>query len=190
MTLAFSSSSPIVSVALFDSDGALVSSRETEGRRKASGALLDLLDEILEEANVTLSDVKLFASDLGPGSFTGVKIAVTVCKTLAYVQKRPVCGATAFDLIDPTSTVVVPFKKREYFLRDVGSEPVNVTEIPDGVTGYGQLFEDPVYPSAARFAGLLESCQQMEPVELIPYYVAEPSISRPKNPKLVGRSDD
>lgn len=157
---------------------------------KASGALLELLEDVLAEAGVELDSVKLFASDLGPGSFTGVKVAVTICKTFAYTQNRPVCGATAFDLIDPSALVAVPSKKSEYFLRSPGSEPVTTSEPPGNAVGYGRLFENPVYPSAARFEWLLDSCERTEAAALVPYYVAEPSISTPKNPRLLGQAND
>jgi len=190
VTLGFSSSSPIVSVALFDDDGTLLCSREAEGHMKASGTLLEILEDVFAEAGIELHSVNLFAVDLGPGSFTGVKVAVTMCKTFAYVQKRPVCGATAFDLIDPAALVAVPSKKSEYFLRSPGKEPVTTNEPPSSAVGYGRRFTDPVYPSAARFERLLESCERTEPVALVPYYVAEPSISRPKNPRLLGLTND
>lgn len=190
MTLAFSSSSPIVSVALFDEDGALLSAREAEGHKKASGTLLDLLDDLLAEAGVELDSVSLFAADLGPGSFTGVKVAVTMCKTFAYAQDRPVCGATAFDLIDPSALVAVPSKKSEYFLRAPGEEPETTSEPLISAIGYGRWFKSPKYPSAARFERLLDSCERCEPAALVPYYVAEPSISTPKNPRLMGHTND
>ncbi|MCH8980379.1 MAG: tRNA (adenosine(37)-N6)-threonylcarbamoyltransferase complex dimerization subunit type 1 TsaB, partial [Armatimonadetes bacterium] len=141
MTIAFSSSSPIASVALIDGEGNVICERSKEARQNAGGVLLDLLDGLLDKAGRKLEEAELFAADLGPGSFTGVRVGVTVCKTMAYACDVQVVGADAFDLIDPERPVAIPSRKGEHFLRLPGSAPVVVRDLPEGVVGYGPAFE-------------------------------------------------
>jgi tRNA threonylcarbamoyladenosine biosynthesis protein TsaB len=47
-------------------------------------ALLPVVDQVLAEAARPLSDVRLVATTMGPGSFTGVRIGVATAKTLAW----------------------------------------------------------------------------------------------------------
>lgn len=186
MTIAFSSSSPIASVALIDGEGSVICERSEEARQNASGVLLDMLDGLLGESGRSLEDARLFASDLGPGSFTGVRVGVTVCKTMAYACGVRVVGADAFDLIDPRRPVAIPSRRGEHFLRLPGRRPAVTLDLPDGVVGYGPVFESPRHPSAKAFAALLLTLQATDPERLVPLYLAEPSISTPKDPRVKG----
>ena len=186
MTIAFSSSSPIASVALIDDEGRVICERSQEARQNASGALLDMLDALLSESGRTLGDVRLFAADLGPGSFTGVRVGVTVCKTMAYAVAVQVIGANAFDLIDRKGPVAIPSRKGEHFLRLPGSPPATTLDLPEGAVGYGAAFESPQYPTAKGFAPLLKTSEPQDPEHMVPLYIAEPSISTPKDPRVSG----
>ncbi|MCH7944550.1 MAG: tRNA (adenosine(37)-N6)-threonylcarbamoyltransferase complex dimerization subunit type 1 TsaB [Armatimonadetes bacterium] len=186
MTIAFSSSSPIASVALIDGEGSVICERSEEARQNAGGVLLDLLDSLLDKAGRKLEEAELFAADLGPGSFTGVRVGVTVCKTMAYAGGARVVGADAFDLVDPRRPVAIPSRKGEHFLRLPGCGPAVVRDLPEGVVGYGAAFEAPRYPSAKAFAPLLATCVAKDPELMVPLYIAEPSISTPKDPRVKG----
>lgn len=186
MTIAFSSSSPVASVALIDGDGSVICGRSEESKQNASGVLLSLLDALLDEAGHSLDDAELFAADLGPGSFTGVRVGVTVCKTMAFACGARVVGADAFDLIDPQSPIAIPSRKGEHFLRLPGQPPVVVRDLPGGAVGYGRAFDSPRYPAASAFGPLIANCEPTEPEQLVPLYIAEPSISTPKDPRVKG----
>ncbi len=150
---------------------------------QASGAAMRLLQESLDESGRTLAEATLFAADLGPGSFTGVKVAVTLAKTLAFAQKVLCIGSDSFDLIDADGTVVMPSKRGEWFLRRPGQAPTRQTELPEeAFTGFGPGIAEPVFPQAAKFAVLLKKLDSIEPEKLVPNYLIEPSISVPKKP--------
>lgn len=142
-----------------------------------------LLQEVLEESGRSLSEATLFAADLGPGSFTGVKVAVTIAKTMAFAQGVKCIGADSFDLIDPSVVVVMPSKRGEWFVRRPGLEPARFPEIPvELVLGFGPGIEPQIFPHAKNFSGILANLGSITPEQLIPNYLIEPSISVPKNP--------
>ncbi|MDR0831575.1 MAG: tRNA (adenosine(37)-N6)-threonylcarbamoyltransferase complex dimerization subunit type 1 TsaB [Bacillales bacterium] len=57
--------------------------------RKQSELLVPTLKEILDINNLTFKDLSLIITTIGPGSYTGVRISLTVCKTLAITLKIP-----------------------------------------------------------------------------------------------------
>lgn len=182
MIIAFSTSSPIAAVALFDMDGALRWHGEEEAGHRAGGACLGMLQRCQEETGVGVERARLFLADLGPGSFTGVRVGVTLAKTLAYCRGVPAGGATAFDLISTVDAVAIPSKRGEFYFREPGKQPARVSTLPEtDVRGYGFGGQDE-RPSAAAFARLIDRIVPAAPEQLNPVYVAEPSISTPKKP--------
>jgi tRNA threonylcarbamoyladenosine biosynthesis protein TsaB len=181
--IAFSTSSPLASVALIDANGMVIASGEEWAPMAASGACMSLLRELLKNQNAEISGADLFLSDLGPGSFTGVKVGVTLAKTLAYAQGVKAGGARSFDLVDPSGTVVLPSKRGEWFVRHPGQEPIRQSELPaQPFKGYGGELADPTYPRADRFAQILSSLKRVDAEQLVAEYLIEPSISTPKTP--------
>jgi tRNA A37 threonylcarbamoyladenosine modification protein TsaB len=182
LIVAFSTSSRVTSVALLGSDGTVAWAGSEHAPQRASGACISLLERALAETGARLEEATAFAADLGPGSFTGVRVGIVMAKTFAFVYGRPCIGADSFDLISPTGTVVLPSKKGEYFIRRVGEAPVRTTELPaEPYDGFGFAGGD-TFPDAARFAPLVSKLQPMAAEALVPAYLIEPSISVPKKP--------
>ncbi|MDY0100066.1 MAG: tRNA (adenosine(37)-N6)-threonylcarbamoyltransferase complex dimerization subunit type 1 TsaB [Bacteroidales bacterium] len=88
MILCLETSSPVCSVALCTSDGvvALKESRET---RSHASLLTVYIREVLSEAGITVGDLDAIAVSKGPGSYTGLRIGVSVAKGIAYASTLP-----------------------------------------------------------------------------------------------------
>lgn len=185
MIVAFSTSSPVASVALIGLDGRVLGSRAIEAPMKASGACIGMLQELLGECASQLGDATLFLADLGPGSFTGVKVAVTLAKTFALAHQVKASGANSFDLIDPESVVAFPSKRGEWFVRVPRQAVIRQSEYPEvAFVGFGPGVDSPTYPDASRFAALLDKLTLVDPEQLLPNYLIEPAISQPKSSLL------
>lgn len=169
----------MVGVALIGDNWSRVAQEQSS--TNASGVCLKLLDELLSEVKMAVSDATAFAADIGPGSFIGVRVSATLAKTMAFALGKPCYVASSFDLIDPNSVVSFPSKKGEWFVREPGSEVVRVTERPKNSVGFGTGVENPVYPNPLRFGELIaHGLEPVDPFAVVPEYLIEPSISTPK----------
>ncbi len=181
MIFAFSTSSRIASVAVFDDAGNVLWAGAQDAPQSASSASMALLNQARLEQGIKVENGTLFLADLGPGSFTGVRVGIVLAKTFAFLFGKPCGGLPAFDLVSVDRTVVLPLKRGEVFVRRPGEEPFPSTVAPPGdFVGYGLPDAEPVYPDAARFAGLIDRIDRMEAEDLVPKYLIEPSISIPK----------
>jgi tRNA threonylcarbamoyladenosine biosynthesis protein TsaB len=61
---------------------------------------LETVANALRSANVQPAALDRIAVGIGPGGFTGLRIAVTYAKSLAQTWHRPLCGISSFDLLE------------------------------------------------------------------------------------------
>ena len=99
--LALETSTEYCSVALWQ-DGAIVERSEMVGQ-KHSELLMEMLDDVLRCANVTLAQLDGIAFGAGPGSFTGVRIACGVAQGLALGADLPVIGVCTLQALAQAS---------------------------------------------------------------------------------------
>lgn len=73
-------------------------------RSNANDALeagLSRIDALLKSADIRLGALDRIAVGVGPGSFTGLRIALSFAKSLAYAAKLPLTGISSYDAITP-----------------------------------------------------------------------------------------
>lgn len=69
-----------------------------------SSKLLPIIDNGLKENKLTLEDIdKIFVVN-GPGSFTGIRVGVTVAKTIAWSLKKTIIPLSSLELMATTNT--------------------------------------------------------------------------------------
>ncbi len=99
--LALETSTEYCSVALWQ-DGKMTSRCELVGQRH-SELLLEFLDSLLREAGVKIAQLDGIAFGMGPGSFTGVRIACGVAQGLALGADLPVVGVCTLQALAQAS---------------------------------------------------------------------------------------
>ena len=91
MIILLDSSTAVCKITLVDDDWRQDYSWESD--RTLAKWLLGYLDKILKDHNKTWTDISAIGVLQGPGSFTGIRIGLTVMNTIADTQKIPIVGA-------------------------------------------------------------------------------------------------
>ncbi|HEY51484.1 MAG TPA: tRNA (adenosine(37)-N6)-threonylcarbamoyltransferase complex dimerization subunit type 1 TsaB [Dehalococcoidia bacterium] len=68
-------------------------------RNESLARIMLNIDSVLGENNLGLEDIGGFGVGLGPGSWTGIRIGVTVGKMLAYCTGKPVKGISTLEAL-------------------------------------------------------------------------------------------
>jgi tRNA threonylcarbamoyladenosine biosynthesis protein TsaB len=118
---ALDTSTALGSIALFE-DGALVAE---DARRVTSAhgeSLLPMLSALFERVGWRAADVARWGVGLGPGSFTGVRVAVATAKGIALATGAELVGVTSLDALAegvsaPVIASVVAAGKGEVFVQ-------------------------------------------------------------------------
>jgi len=82
-------------------------------------ALIPLIQELFQETGLDIQKITAVAVGVGPGSFTGVRVALSTARAIGLALNVPVMGVTnfeiaAFDLPKPL-TVVLDTKRGDYY---------------------------------------------------------------------------
>lgn len=97
-TLVLDTSTAFLYVAIID-DGQELFSRVAEGKNNHSDNLIPTIKEGLESLGMTMKDIKRIVVGIGPGSYTGLRIALTVAKTFSWTLNIPLFTASSLDIL-------------------------------------------------------------------------------------------
>lgn len=95
--LAIEASTSLCSVAL-EYKGKITVRSSAEPRAHTQ-FLMQFIDELLQEQQLTVGDLDAILFGAGPGSFTGVRLAASVAKSLAYAAQIPVIGLSSLAVL-------------------------------------------------------------------------------------------
>lgn len=100
--LAVTSSTAVVGVATADSVGGLVdevASKQVTTDRRHAEEITPMIASVLAASGWTVADVDVFAVDVGPGRFTGLRVGLATVRSLALAIGAPVVGITSLELL-------------------------------------------------------------------------------------------
>ena len=80
-------------------NGKIINIINEESNYKHSQITIPSLDKLLKKSNLSTKDLNELIVVNGPGSFTGVRIAVTIAKTLAYCLNIPIKTIDALKIL-------------------------------------------------------------------------------------------
>ena len=79
-------------------DGEFFSLSMPDCLMKHSVSVMPAIDEVLKKANLTLEECDFFSAVVGAGSFTGIRIGISVVKGFCLAYNKPSLPITSFDL--------------------------------------------------------------------------------------------
>ena len=80
-------------------DGKLLSEGFDSGEKTHASMLIPVIDRALKDANLKIDDVDVIGVTNGPGSYTGLRIAVACAKMLAYGSNKPLVTVNTLDFL-------------------------------------------------------------------------------------------
>ena len=122
-----------------------------------SNTLLHDVDKLLNEAQVRLSEIDLFAVATGPGSFTGLRIGIATVKGFAATLNRPCAGIPTLHAMALAA----------------GASPRSVTLLP---AGRGEVFAQLFSVTKDGFVTSLDEATHISPQRLLEKYSSLESL--------------
>ena len=128
-----------VGVALGDYRGVRAHSMLASDRRHAE-SLTPMIQFVMQQAEVEMSDLSAVAVDVGPGLFTGMRVGIAAAQSIAWALELPMIPVCSLDVVAMNahwseSVVAASLDARRgevywalYRMRAIGAEPQRITE--------------------------------------------------------------
>lgn len=181
--LAFETTDAIASVALY-LNGETYETVIDSDRRHAE-SVLPAAEALLAAHGLATSDMDTFAADVGPGSFTGVRIGVCMANALGAAHHKPVIAVNALETLAypyGSETVCALIDARNgngygavFGNREVLRQPCAcvisefTAQLPENCRMVGTATDDPQLPSAASVAQI--AAERQGEKEIAPLYL-------------------
>ena len=146
--LALDTATENCSAALLTDTG--VSAREARLMRGHAEQILRMVAEVLGEAGVSLAQLTALAFGRGPGAFTGVRLAASICQGLAFGADLPVVPVSDLRALAQRVLTVSPEARAVLVCNDARMREVYWGAFAPGTDGLAMaVLEESVGPPAA-----------------------------------------
>ncbi len=186
LTLGFDTSAAHVAAALLSGDEVLSVRGELMAKGQAE-FLMPMMEEMLAGAGKTWQDLDRIGVGIGPGNFTGIRIAVSAARGLALSLNIPAIGVSGFEVAGhgadaPFRTLVNAPRDQVYCLESGQEVPVLMPRadlVGDGMQAleFSELSADHIALRIARIAALSEKTERPAPL-----YIRAADAAPPKDP--------
>jgi tRNA threonylcarbamoyladenosine biosynthesis protein TsaB len=122
MILAIRTDKPEAEINIFAADGAPLGAHTWHAHRELADTLLTQLRNLLASQQATFADITGVVVFRGPGSFTGLRIGITVANALAYGQSVPIVGALGDDWLKQGLAQLAAGQNDKIILPEYGAE--------------------------------------------------------------------
>ena len=124
-----SNSNAVVSII---KDNTILSYVEFQNSKLLSENIFILIDKCFKESNILPNDIDTIFIVNGPGSFTGVRIGVTIAKTMAWTLNKKVIPVSSLECfastIDNGNVVSLIDARRNYVFAGIYDSDLNVIQ--------------------------------------------------------------
>lgn len=96
--LSIDTSSNICGVSILDNDN-LICNLDNDTGRTHSENLMPMIKDALSKAKITLNEIDLIVCDIGPGSFTGIRIGIATVKAFNDSLNIPCIGISSLEAL-------------------------------------------------------------------------------------------
>ena len=213
LILGIDTSTKICTCSIFDSENGVIAETSLSVKKNHSNIVMPIIDNLFKISDLNINDIDKIAVAIGPGSFTGVRIALGIAKGLAMALNKPLIAVNELDILeaiaDGNENEVIPLidarKERVYYKYQgnyIDDYLINLISnfdknkkyvfVGDGATNYTNILKDnlgenaivlPMYNSFPRASVLCELALNKEEANI---YTLEPEyISKSRAEKTI-----
>jgi tRNA threonylcarbamoyladenosine biosynthesis protein TsaB len=99
MLLALDTSAKLAGIALYDGEAGLIAEQIWHSANRHTEELMPQVAQMLAQAGVRPAALRAVAAALGPGSFTGLRVALAAAKGLALANGLALLGVPTLDVV-------------------------------------------------------------------------------------------
>lgn len=213
LILGIDTSTKICTCSIFDSENGVIAETSLSVKKNHSNIVMPIIDNLFKISDLNINDIDKIAVAIGPGSFTGVRIALGIAKGLAMALNKPLIAVNELDILeaiaDGNENETIPLidarKERVYYKYQgnyVDDYLINLISnfdknkkyvfVGDGAINYTNILKDnlgenaiilPMYNSFPRASVLCELASNKEEANI---YTLEPEyISKSRAEKNI-----
>ena len=201
LILGIDTSTKICTCSIFDSENGIIAETSLSVKKNHSNIVMPIIDNLFKISDLIINDIDKIAVAIGPGSFTGVRIALGIAKGLAMALNKPLIAINELDILeaiaDGNENEIIPLidarKERVYYKyqnKYVDDYLINLISnfdknkkyifVGDGATNYKNILKDnlgdnaivlPMYNAFPRASILCELALNKEEANI---YTLEP----------------
>ena len=201
LILGIDTSTKICTCSIFDSENGVIAETSLSVKKNHSNIVMPIIDNLFKISDLNINDIDKIAVAIGPGSFTGVRIALGIAKGLAMALNKPLIAVNELDILEAIAggneNEIIPLidarKERVYYKYQntyVDDYLINLISnfdknkkyvfVGDGATNYENILKDnlgdnaiilPMYNAFPRASVLCELALNKEEANI---YTLEP----------------
>ena len=201
LILGIDTSTKICTCSIFDSENGVIAETSLSVKKNHSNIVMPIIDNLFKISDLTINDIDKIAVAIGPGSFTGVRIALGIAKGLAMALNKPLIAVNELDILEAIASgnenEIIPLidarKERVYYKYQntyIDDYLINLISnfdknkkyvfVGDGATNYENILKDnlgdnaiilPMYNAFPRASILCELALNKEETNI---YTLEP----------------
>lgn len=80
-------------------DGQIITAEVTNIKVNHSAGVMPAIEHVFKRVNISPKEIDAIAVSQGPGSYTGVRIGVTIAKTLSWTLQKPLVGVSSLQVL-------------------------------------------------------------------------------------------
>jgi len=139
MILAINTSTPQFGLALLDDDGTILAEYFMSKEKGHFGSLMPALHSLLSKLKADIHDQKAVVVATGPGSFTGLRVGLSIAKGLCHGLNIPVIGIPSLEALAsqlpysaiPIAPILYSRKRELYAARFIQKEGPGLVRVMD-----------------------------------------------------------
>ena len=201
LILGIDTSTKICTCSIFDSENGVIAETSLSVKKNHSNIVMPIIDNLFKISDLNINDIDKIAVAIGPGSFTGVRIALGIAKGLAMALNKPLIAVNELDILEAIASgnenEIIPLidarKERVYYKYQntyIDDYLINLISsfdknkkyvfVGDGATNYKNILKDnlgenaivlPMYNAFPRASVLCELALNKEEANI---YTLEP----------------